>query len=112
MQYERLPKLCFQYGNWDQTLLSCPSLPPNASKAEKDEQEYGLWLGVDAKFHEDSKLLLTADLDNSRQIIRINNIRANYLEKPVPRHLFVEARHGKDEQSNNHLQRQSDITLK
>lgn len=63
LQYERLPKLCFQCGNWDHTLLSYPLLLPNASRTEKDKQEYGLWLAVDAKFHEDSELLVTVDLD-------------------------------------------------
>ncbi|KAI5648587.1 hypothetical protein M9H77_34592 [Catharanthus roseus] len=85
VQYERLSKLCFRCGNWDHTLLS----------SEKDKQEYGLWMA----------LLVTVDLDDSCQIKRINNIRADCLEKPVPGHQFTEVQRVNDEQQNNSLQR-------
>ncbi|KAI5658244.1 hypothetical protein M9H77_27037 [Catharanthus roseus] len=71
-------------GNWDHTVLSYPSLPPNTSREEKDKQEYGFWLVVDTKFHEESELLVNVNLDEAGQIISIDNIRADCLEKPIP----------------------------
>lgn len=66
VQYERSPKMCFRCGNWDHTLLSCPTLLLNPSREEENKQEYRLWLFVVGKFHEESKLLLAVKLDESR----------------------------------------------
>lgn len=58
-------------------------MPPNSLREEKNKQEYGLWFAVDVKYHEDSELLLTVKLDESGQILLINNIRVENLEKPI-----------------------------
>ncbi|KAI5663971.1 hypothetical protein M9H77_23294 [Catharanthus roseus] len=68
----------------DHILLDCPTLPPNTSREEKNKQEYGPWLAVDTKYHEDSELLLTMKMDESGQITHINHIHADHLERSEP----------------------------
>lgn len=59
-------------------------MPLNPSREEKNKKDYGLWHSVDTKFHEDSELLLTVELNESGQILHINHISANSMEKPLP----------------------------
>ncbi|KAI5672020.1 hypothetical protein M9H77_12384 [Catharanthus roseus] len=80
--------MCFRCGNWDHTLHSCPTLQLNPFRDEKNKQEYGVWLSVDGKFHEEYKLLLTIKLDEFGQISYINYINASSLEKPLSHRPF------------------------
>lgn len=61
-----------------------PTFPFNPFREEKNKQEYGLWLYVDRKFHEDSELLLNFKQEESGKISHINHNNASSLEKSLP----------------------------